>query len=210
LHAAGVRAPGGAIEPGNLFEYRIAGSAKQRLPFRHFFFLGAVLAARAGETKNARVYVDLAPEETHGRRALLPFLAALEGGGTPGSGIVEYDPVGRELALWKAIDARDPALIAASLGKQRSVALAVLPFAPPERVRNGGLQRWVEHDLEPPCWGCPPQAAFRDLVELRRIAEVVGNEAFESELEKRVERVRTALTRRDIAIPLYLLARFEP
>jgi hypothetical protein len=211
LHAAGVRAHGGAAKPGNLFEYRIAGSEKQRLPFRHLFFLGAVLATRAGETKNARTYVDLAPEETHGRRALLPFLAALEGGGTPRSGVHEYDPAGKQLQLWKVIgDARDPALAARLLEKQRSLALAVLPFAPPERVRNGELRRWVENDLEPPCWGCTPQAAFRDLVELRRIAQVVGSDALETELEKRVERVRTALTRRDIAIPLYLLARFEP
>jgi len=209
LYAAGVRAHGGATKPGNLFEYRTAGSPKQRLPFRHFFFLGAVLAARAGETKNARTYVDLAPEETNGRRGLLPFLAALEGGGTPQSGIHEYDPAGKELELWKAIDARNPALIAEKLGKQRSVGLAVLPFAPPERVRTSELRRWVENDLEPPCWGCTPQAAVRDLVELRRLAQVVGSPALEAELEKRVERVRTAFTRRDIAIPLYVLARFD-
>jgi hypothetical protein len=209
LYAAGVRAHGGATKPGNLFEYRIAGSPKQRLPFRHFFFLGAVLATRAGETKNARTYVDLAPEETNGRRGLLPFLAALEGGGTPQSGIHEYDPAGKELELWKAIEARNPALVAQKLGKQRSVGLAVLPFALPERVRTGELRRWVENDLEPPCWGCTPQAAVRDLVELRRLAQVVGSTALETELEKRVERVRTALTRRDIAIPLYVLARFE-
>lgn len=211
LERAGVggsRAKREVPEPGDLFRYREAGSKAERLARRRFFFLGAVLAVRAGETANARRYLELAPEESHGASRLMPYILARETGKvTWMRRTVDTDPWWPSQQLWGRVAENRPQRVVELLEAQRSTGLGVLPFAPPGMVRVPELQRWAETSLPPPCWGCTPQRLLKDLAAHRRIAQAVGAETLEQGLAGQVEHLRAALLRRDLAIPLYVLDR---
>lgn len=194
--------------PGDLFAYRPAGSFHQLKEHRRQLYFAAILAARAGETKNARTYLELAPDESHGRALLTPYLDAYDTGRlAPMKATMANDPWWPTQQIWAEIAKNHPTALVDVLRTQRSNGLSVLPFAPPNVIRVSALQQWATRDIAPPCWGCTPFAAIRDLVSRRRIAQAVGAEALERDLASQVERVRTVLLRRDLAVPLYVLTK---
>jgi hypothetical protein len=211
LRQTGVGGVWGADEPltpGNLFAYRMAGSSEQRRGFRRAFFLAAVLAARADEADNARRYLDLAPEETHGRAMLLPVLDAMDRGTPNATAWLQHEASWQpDKELWASVRRGDARELVEQLVAQQSTGLGVLPFAPRLVRRSPLLAAWAAQHPASVCWGCSVLEQVRVLAAHRRVAQAVGNGDLEADLAARLDRARTALLRRDIAVALHVLDR---
>jgi hypothetical protein len=166
----------------------------------------AAIALRAGDTGPVRALGEQAPDG-----ALLRWLADLHDGlpvtafrPRPTEPAVDWDLHGAANAALE----RDGAGIVAMLRRHEQALLpALLPLLVRHLDKNAELVRdELRWGARAPCWSCPPEQVTFDLARRRDAAEAFGDAALARDLDEVTEAFRRAVSRRDVAVPLFVLA----
>ncbi len=166
-------------------------------------------AIDARDLDAARALLDSGAEDPGGAvRALLRYAA---GGNTEGlAGALPYwnraQP--QEEALW-ALAASGDGLPLATWLRRDGVEPGPWLRLGAAHVRAGReeLSAWLRHGYREPAWRANPRALLASAVLLRRAAERIGDAEAAATERAIAARLREALLRRDVAVPLAILGR---
>jgi hypothetical protein len=209
--------------PSGLFDYwppaqsspYAAGFEAKSRAHRRLFFLGATLALRAREVRQARILASMAPEETHGRAMLAPFFAALspesdapdaerERAFSAIAGAETWEP---SRQLWSLAASGHTADIPRELRARGLDGRGVIPYVVPAAGAEDAFRSFVGDSYPPPCWTCGPHALLDWVAGRREAAQALGMNELDATLGEAAQRLHAAFVRRDVSVPLYALGR---
>lgn len=168
----------------------------------------AAVALRARDLPRAEILLHRAAEatEAHGYAVLRPYIDLMR----------SDDPAAFAALLqahdrdpdWTTASSRDGAELARALEEGHRDGRDVLPYVAGYMLSGqDALRSFVAGAYPPPCWTCGPHALLDHVSHRREAAQALGMTDLEARLGPTADRFVEAFLRRDVAVPLHVLAR---
>jgi hypothetical protein len=168
----------------------------------------AAIAMRAHEFPRASALLHQAGvhTEANGYAQLHPYIELMEKGDRDAFETIAERRKGDP--DWYAAASRDGATLASALERNKHDGRDVLPYiATYMQSGKGSLQSFVARSYPPVCWTCGPHELLDHLTHRREAAQALGMTDLDAQLSGTAQRVLVEFLRRDIAVPLHVIAR---
>jgi hypothetical protein len=173
---------------------------------REGLFLASMLALRAGFAAQAERYQAMNADESWGASKLRPYQHLLETGGASGAGaLTDEDSTRPNWDLWKRVANQDAAGLVALLVERRHTGSGLFPWL--GKWNRVELTHWLHNGFPKPKGDRGFHDVLRHTAARREAARALEDRALEAELAPIAERLLKAWLDREVAVPLYVLAR---